>query len=165
MPETGEVAPVVGGLGLCRVRREHFGGESGGPEGDFVEVAVSGIQAAALLTGLSLALGCSVAKRRKQQLPLGWVLREILMGMGVCGHNKEMSVGEQWQLELLVGGCQTGNRQIVNCWRAWPINRSGCGRDGRCGGLCGTGTRRGGRWARRRDRQCRQGPHSADRSN
>ena len=86
MPEAGEIAPIVGGLGLCRIRREHFGGELGGPKGDFVEVAVCGIQVAALLAGLSLALRSSVAKRRKQGLPCGRVSGEIRMAVGVSGH-------------------------------------------------------------------------------
>lgn len=90
MPEAGDIAPVVGGPCLFRARREHFRGELGGPEGDFIEVAVGGVKPAAVLAGLSPALGRSVAKRREQQFPFGRITGEIRMGVGECMHDKGM---------------------------------------------------------------------------
>ena len=90
MPETCEIAPVVSGLRLCRGRREHLGGEFGGPEGDFVEVAMCGIKIEALLARFSLALRHGVSKWSKQQLPFGRVTGAIRMGMGVCWHEKRL---------------------------------------------------------------------------
>ena len=90
MPETGEIAPVVGGLGLCRVRREHFGGESGGPEGVFVEVAVCGLQALAFWAEAALALVWGFPEGGEERFPFRRVIREIWMGMGVGrgGHGR-----------------------------------------------------------------------------
>ena len=116
MPEAGEVAPVVSGVGFVRVGSEHVGGELGGPEGDFIEVAVGGIKVATLLAGLSLALGRSIAKGRKQQLPFGRVPGEIRMGVGVGRHDREMGVVKRWQLGMLGGGCQI--EKSIFCWGA-----------------------------------------------
>lgn len=56
MPESGEVAPVPGGLLLGRLWGKHFRGELGGPEGDFIEMAVVGCEILAFVTVFSLAL-------------------------------------------------------------------------------------------------------------
>ena len=79
-------------------------------------MAVSGIKAAALLAGFSLALGSSIAKGRKQQLPFGRVTGEIRMGVGVGWHEREMGVVERYQLGMLGGGCQI--EKSIFCWGA-----------------------------------------------
>jgi hypothetical protein len=64
-----EVAPVPGGFGFGGIRREHFGGEFGGPVGDFVEVAVLGAQVAAFFAMLALALLLAVTEGDKERFP------------------------------------------------------------------------------------------------
>ena len=86
MPEAGEVAPLVSGLGLLGIFREHFGGEFGGVVGHFIEVAVGGFHLFAFLAEFALALVCRITKRGEERFP--FLLRSFGKGMrvGRLGH-------------------------------------------------------------------------------
>ena len=60
---------MVGVGGFWRVGREHFQGKLGGPEGNFVKVAMVGVHLLALFAYFALALLCSVTEWSKQRLP------------------------------------------------------------------------------------------------
>ena len=70
VPESGEIAPGVGVGGLWGIWRKHFGGELGGPEGDFIEVAVGGLKLLAFFALFSLAAFPFITERREKQLPI-----------------------------------------------------------------------------------------------
>jgi len=89
--DSGKVASAGGGFCLSRVRSEHFPVELGGPEGDFVEVAVEGFQCFTFPALLALAALRSFAKGREERLPILLRIRGIGMvrvGMGVGGHDR-----------------------------------------------------------------------------
>jgi hypothetical protein len=86
MPESGEVAPVVGGFGGGRVWGKHFGSELGGPEGDFVEVSVVWGEVPAFSAVFFLTFLRPASERSEQGFPMGRVTWKIRMGMGVDGH-------------------------------------------------------------------------------
>lgn len=93
MPEAGEVAPLVGGLGFLGNFREHLGGKFGGVVGDFVEVAVLGFEICARFAGVALAFVFARAERGEEGFPGGGVrvggcaVREF-GGVGVEGHGR-----------------------------------------------------------------------------
>ena len=96
MPQSGEVAPCVGGFGFGGIRGEHFRGEPGGPEGDFIEVTVGGTQVSAFLAVLTLAICFLIAERRKKRFPVLFCIfgvREIRVGVGIEIHGKVISEG------------------------------------------------------------------------
>ena len=106
MPEAGEVAPVVSGLGLRGVRDKHLGRELGGPEGDFVEVAVVGLQALAFFAVTALALFCRFPEGGEERFPFRRVFRKIRVSMGVGrkGHaNEKSGSGGGWAAALALG--------------------------------------------------------------
>jgi hypothetical protein len=70
MPESGEVTPSVGEFGFGGILGKHFCGELGGPEGDFVEVTVSGLHGFAFLAGAALAVVFAVAEGGEEGLPV-----------------------------------------------------------------------------------------------
>ena len=84
MPESGEVAPFVSGLSLGGIRGEHFRGELGGPEGDFVEVAVVGGEVSTFLAGFPLTLVSSFTERGEEWFPV--FLRFSVEGVGIEFH-------------------------------------------------------------------------------
>ncbi len=69
MPESGEEAPVVGGFCLGGDWGKHFRGELGGPEGDFVEVAMIWFHALALIAVIALALVFCIPEWGEERLP------------------------------------------------------------------------------------------------
>lgn len=86
MPKSGEIAPLVGGFGLWGVSRKHFRGELGGPEGDFIEVAVGGFKLLAFFALFSLAAFPFVTERREKQLPIVFLSRRKGVGVKNGGH-------------------------------------------------------------------------------
>lgn len=87
VPEPDEVTPLVGGISI-RSRLEHFCSELGGPVGDFVEVAVVGLESSTFFAGFALALLFSVAEGSEERFPFFRIIREGWMGVGVgrMGH-------------------------------------------------------------------------------
>ena len=86
--KSGEVAPWVGGFGFLGVCEEHFCGELGGPEGDFVEVAVVGGEVSTFLAGFPLALVSSFTKRGEEWFP-------VFLGFSVEGVGIEFHEGRE----------------------------------------------------------------------
>jgi len=87
-----------------------------------IEAAVLGVEVSAFGAVFALALICGFPEAGEERFPLGRVMREIGMGMGVGGHGTDMGVVERWQLGMVSSACQTGSRLIVNCWRDRQIN-------------------------------------------
>lgn len=92
MPESGEIAPIVGGYGFGGIRREHFRSELGSPPSDFIQMAVIGFEITALIASLTLALIRGLPEGGEERLPFGRVAREIRMGVCVGGQ------GDLWRL-------------------------------------------------------------------
>ncbi len=88
MPEASEVAPLVGVGGFWGVGWEHFCGELGGPEGDFVEVAVGGGEVSTFLAGFPLAQIRTITERGEKWFPV--FLRFSVEGVGVEFHEGRM---------------------------------------------------------------------------
>ena len=93
-------------MGFGGIRCEHFRGELGGPESDFVEVAVGGVQIPALLAVLTLAIFFAITKWRKKRFPVHFCIfgiREIRVGVGVEVHGKVISEGVIAEVAFGVG--------------------------------------------------------------
>ena len=69
MPKSGEVAPVPSRFPLDGIRGEHFRCKLGGPPGDFVEMAVLGVESLAPVAVFPLALIQPFTKWREERFP------------------------------------------------------------------------------------------------